>query len=139
MCIVDSQFLHNANEVTSFVDRDMYMRFRGGGVGHVPTRIEDDDVPVTDSTMDVEIDAEVVTAAVTTAGALEGEDGNGDDDDDDAEGRETDEDDEGDEDETEDDGGNEDIEPDDIEGLGPEQIVTRLREVIIDDLGYSDL
>ena len=28
-------------DLTSFVDRDMYMRYRGGGIGHFPTRVDE--------------------------------------------------------------------------------------------------
>ena len=137
---------HNANGCSSFVDRDMYMRYRGGGVGHVSTQIEDEDAPggPTDSE-DEEINDNTATETSTAATATapeeeEDEDGTRDDSDD----QEAVTDDESSEeeagDEGEDDGGNGDLEQDnDTDALGAEQLASRLREVIIDDLGYSDL
>ena len=62
---------------TSFVDRDMYMRFRGGGVGHVTTRIEDPEAEVAIVDSDGEGEAETVIPPVV-GGEVEGDGDNED-------------------------------------------------------------
>ena len=115
------------------------MRFRGGGVGHVPTRIEDPEEPA-GSEEDMDVDSEtVISIRVPAEDDNEDEfwDENGDDRDSDDSGDEEDE--VNQEDEDEDETGNGEDEQDDVEGLGAEQIQKRLREVIIEDLGYSEM
>ena len=131
------------------------MRFRGGGVGHVLTRIDDPDGPE-DSAVDVEAETEEVTVPTQTSGGGDGNvenenereptqtSGGGDGNVEGEEGRDTDsgseegedndsEDEEDGEIESEDDG------EDDVDGLSAEHIEKRICEVITDDLGFSEL
>ena len=138
---------------TSFVDRDMYMRFRGGGVGHVTTRIEDPEPEVTIVDPEPEVtvvdpEPEVTIVDPEAEGGpepvmppvlgdeVEGDAENEDQDsdlesEDESNGRGDDEDEIGDDDDLE--------EQDDTEGLGIDELGQSLREVILDDLGFSEL
>ena len=132
-------FIFATDGTSSFVDRDMYMRFRGGGVGHVPTRIEDPEEAAGPGE-DMDLDSETAIPIPEPAEDDDEDDfwdenGNerGSDESEDGEDEGNQEDD--DEDETR----NGEDEQDDLEGLGAEQIQKRLREVIIEDLGYSEM
>lgn len=68
---------------TSFVDRDMFMRYHGGGPGHLDPRTRFDSQPTgleTDLGME---EVEVEEAEVASGGTVAVEEGDGDDDDDD--------------------------------------------------------
>ena len=127
-----------ANNRVSFVDRDMYMRFRGGGVGHVSTQIEDPEADVDGGLPDMDAEEEIVTTTETVGPEEEA----GDDvDENDERGSDHSESEEDEANEGEDDGPgeNDEEEQDDVEGFGAEQLRQRLQEVILDDLGFSDL
>ena len=114
------------------------MRFRGGGVGHVSTPIEDPEAPEGATPMELDVDTEV-SAGTSMAGCEgdgeeDGGDGNeGEGDESDPDGKPSDE------EEGEDEQATNGDDDDDVEGLGTEQVERRLRESIIEDLGYSDL
>ena len=119
------------------------MRFRGGGVGHVATRIEDPEEPEGSMQEQGEDTETVIPIPVAAEGGdNEEEDSefwdeieNGGGSDDSGEEDEPNEEEEEEEEETR----NGEDEQDDVEGLGAEQIQKRLREVILDDLGYSEM
>ena len=125
----------------SFVDRDIYMRYRGGGVGHFPTRVEEPPVPAEVITETEENDSNEMSGDST---------GNGDEDEEDRRNEEEDGDESSDDedmldDEAEAEGqGDEGLEPFEEDGEDDENVDIELhgalvREALVDDLGFSEL
>lgn len=114
----------------SFVDRDMYMRFRGGGIGHVKVDIDDpipEDINPLDSADNID---EATDTGRDNSGDLEG-DG---EDEDELEEDEQGEDEEDDLEEEQDEVGETYVGGDDIEGDDSEIV-----NLVNDTLGYADL
>ena len=113
----------------------MYMRFHGGGVGHFRTEVEDSEPPSTNSE---DLDGEIEVVMPTPVPAEECDD-EPEDDNASVESEDSDPEDEEADDEDEETTSRNEDEQDDVEGLGADHIERRLREVIIDDLGYSEM
>ena len=134
--IICSGLSVGTDQNTSFVDRDMYMRFRGGGVGHVITRIEDPEAELGAGVVEPEVEGEsetvIPTPELEDRAEGEREDQESGSESEDESNEQLDEDDDiGEDDELE--------EQDDDEGLDVDGLGQSLREVILDDLGYSEL
>lgn len=117
-------------KLDSFVDRDMYMRYRGGGVGHVVPVDVPDPLPTPDDLLHIPQDCE---DEQEMGGYLDEdediEEPEGDDEDDDVEDPKG-------EDEVEDD----DEDEEDTEGHGGQEETEReIGELMNDRLGYGDL
>lgn len=117
-----------SNVSISFVDRDMYMRYRGGGVGHIPTKFDEE---AAGSDIELEEDDDLQAGQSGDIPDVDDEaENSGDEDEDGIDG-------DGEADDMEldrelDDGCSED--EGDIEGDRD-----RIREEITDDLGFSEL
>ena len=135
--ILSHVFLLSITKITpSFVDRDTYMQFCGGGVGHIPTPVvEPEPIPELD---EEEVDLMMIIAGKTESGQgqLTAEDEQ--EPPDNHSGSEEDPDDVEDPDDDSD-SVNGDGDIDDTDELDEGQLSQRLREVIIDEMGFSDL
>lgn len=107
-------------------------------MGHVSTRIEDPEADADSGLMDPDTEEEpgpvMLGPGNSEAAGDDDEDG-----DEDVEGGSGSESEEEANDEEDDEVGNEEEDQGDTEGFGPEQLGQRLQEVILDDLGFSDL
>ena len=116
----------------SFVDRDMYMRYRGGGIGHFPTRVDEPELgPDAIAREALEESAELPQQGDTPMEDLE--DAENEDDDGDLDNL----------DNVEDGNGEEDEGEDEADDLLDADIVERdgisIRAEIREDLGFAEL
>ena len=125
-----------ADSTSSFVDRDMYMRYRGGGIGHFPTRVVEPD-PEPDSVPMEDVDeTSESTQDPTAQNGTETDKDNAEDEGEDGEEQEEEESNElAISDEEEDDN----VDGDDDEPLDIEEDTARVRADLREDLGYAEL
>ena len=117
----------------SFVDRDMYMRYRGGGIGHFPTRVDEPEPDPNSASLREQEEGEDYGEGATTE---VGDPGNEPEEDDEDE----DEDNVDDEDSPEpEDGEGEESDDDEEEILDIEVDGIQLRSDLIEDLGFAEL
>ena len=129
----------------SFVDRDIYMRFRGGGIGHiVPVDVPDPepdkaDVPGELDLGEEEMEVDGATTSATDSGRDEENSANNEQEDEEDEAEEDDADGEGVEDDDDDDESEEEDLLDDEGESGDEHDVEKIVDLMNDTLGYSTL
>ena len=114
----------------SFVDRDMYMRYRGGGIGHIPTKVDEPEGSPPPVTAEEESDQGngIITEPQGAGDGTEGREEE-DEEDEDAENEE----------EGDDLGREEEALADMDEYIGIEEDSGHVVEEIFDDLGFAEL